>query len=194
MLLPRDLIDEIERELSTCSRQLAVDSRRAKALLELHAEAVVAAARLGRPPSVFEYLDGAPDPEERTRRIAQRHALRASHESLDARGAGVTARVARRARGAGLTARARNPSAPRAGFPHDAVPPGCRRDDARAKRVAALVRRDRQVDTLLVRVRARVVTVACRSVTRASRGWWSCATGNVDRLRSCSWPGWRRCW
>jgi hypothetical protein len=75
--LPRDLIDEIAHELDSCSRQLTVDSRRATGLLELHAEAGAAAARLGRPLTVFDYLDGARGPGERTRRAAQLNALRA---------------------------------------------------------------------------------------------------------------------
>ena len=76
MQLPRDLIDEIERELDSCSRQLTVDSRRARALLELHAEAGVAAARLGRPLTVFNYLDSAGDLHHRARRAAQLRQLR----------------------------------------------------------------------------------------------------------------------
>lgn len=76
MQLPRDLIDEIEAELDSWARQATIDSGRARALLELRAEAGVAAAQLGRPLTVFDYLDRAPDCDARARRKSQLRQLR----------------------------------------------------------------------------------------------------------------------
>ena len=78
MLLPRDLIEEIEHELRTCSHQLATDSHRAEALIELHAEATTAATRIGRPLTLFAYIAAATDAHERARRAAQLRHLRAT--------------------------------------------------------------------------------------------------------------------
>jgi hypothetical protein len=77
MHLPRDLIEEIDHELHTSSRELAADTLRARILIELDLEARATAARLGRPLDILIYLDSARTPAERTRRAAQLRQLRA---------------------------------------------------------------------------------------------------------------------
>ena len=76
MHLPRDLIEEIEHEFHTSSRELAADTLRARILIELNLEARTTAARLGRPLGIQIYLDSARTPAERARRAAQLRRLR----------------------------------------------------------------------------------------------------------------------
>ena len=77
MHVPRDLIDEIQHELLVSSRELAADTARAGALMELTVEASATAARLGRPLSIVNYLESARTPAERSRRAVQVRQLRA---------------------------------------------------------------------------------------------------------------------
>jgi hypothetical protein len=67
-MLPRDLIDEIERELATARVAVSADRARIAALEELQVLALVLAATRGRPATAHELLRAAPSDPERERR------------------------------------------------------------------------------------------------------------------------------
>ena len=67
-MLPRDLIDEIERELATARAAVSADRARIAALEELQVLALVRVATRGRPATAHELLCAAPSDPERERR------------------------------------------------------------------------------------------------------------------------------
>ncbi len=58
MSVPRDLLDEIDRELLLASHALVRDARRLAQLIELNRHALTVSIRLGRPLVVTELVDG----------------------------------------------------------------------------------------------------------------------------------------
>jgi hypothetical protein len=67
-MLPRDLIDEIERELASARESVCADRARIAALEELQVLALVLAATRGRPASPKDLLSAAPTYVEHERR------------------------------------------------------------------------------------------------------------------------------
>ena len=69
MTLPPDLTHEIENELRSARAGVTADRVRVIALEELHALALFFTATHGYPPSVADFLNGAPTGPERERRL-----------------------------------------------------------------------------------------------------------------------------
>jgi hypothetical protein len=69
MSLPRDFLDEIETELAAARRSFTRDRTRTAALEELHQLARAATDALGRPITVFDFIQLAAAREERDRRL-----------------------------------------------------------------------------------------------------------------------------
>jgi hypothetical protein len=67
-MLPRDLVDEIERELTAARAAISADRARIAALEELEALVLVLTATRGRPASTTDLLTAAPTSVERERR------------------------------------------------------------------------------------------------------------------------------
>jgi len=67
-MLPRDLVDEIERELTAARAAVSADRTRIAALEELQVLALMLAATRGRPASPQDLLSAAPTYAERERR------------------------------------------------------------------------------------------------------------------------------
>ena len=67
-MLPRDLVDEIERELTAARAAIGADRARIAALEELQVLVLVLAATRGRPASPKDLLSAAPTHVERERR------------------------------------------------------------------------------------------------------------------------------
>jgi hypothetical protein len=67
-MLPRDLIDEIERELATARASVSADRARITALEELQALTLVLTTTGRRPATAHELLHAAPTDPERERR------------------------------------------------------------------------------------------------------------------------------
>ena len=59
MTIPRDLVDEIRREVADSCRALAREADRLERLVELDRLVLDVALRLGRPPSVLELFEEA---------------------------------------------------------------------------------------------------------------------------------------
>jgi hypothetical protein len=67
--LPRDFLDEVERELAAARAGLAEDETRVEALVVLHALVLQTVARLGRPVTVFEVVRASPAARELVREL-----------------------------------------------------------------------------------------------------------------------------
>jgi hypothetical protein len=67
-IFPRDLVDEIERELATARVAVSADRARIAALEELQVLVLVHAATRGRPTTAQDLLGSAPSDPERERR------------------------------------------------------------------------------------------------------------------------------
>jgi hypothetical protein len=67
-VLPRDFLDEVERELRDARRNLTVDGGRVAALQELRRLVLGLVAELGRPVTVFDVVRTAKEDAERARR------------------------------------------------------------------------------------------------------------------------------
>jgi hypothetical protein len=67
-MLPRDLVEEIERELTTARTAVSAGRARIAALEELHVLVLVLAATRGRPATSQDLLSAAPTYLERERR------------------------------------------------------------------------------------------------------------------------------
>ncbi len=76
MPLPRNFLDEVETELRVEQHRLSRNRDRLEALEELHGLALVLAAELERPVTVFDLIRSASQRNERDRRVALVRRLR----------------------------------------------------------------------------------------------------------------------
>lgn len=67
-MLPRDLVDEIERELTTARTAVSADRARIAAIEDLHVLVLMLAATRGRPTTPQDLLSAANTGPERERR------------------------------------------------------------------------------------------------------------------------------
>ena len=83
ILAVRDFVDEVATELRRAARSLTQNRDRLAVLEELREVAVVLAAELGRPITVFDVIRSAPTSNERERRIQLVRHLRSTAEETD---------------------------------------------------------------------------------------------------------------
>ena len=69
MEIPRDIVDEIERELVATRDRVVTDAERLAQLVELQSLAISASLQLGRPATVVDLFDAAEN-DESTSRVA----------------------------------------------------------------------------------------------------------------------------
>jgi homoserine kinase len=82
MGLPRDFLDEVETELREARRELVQSRERTEALEELRRVALVVAAQLQRPITVFDVIRSTRDRIERERRVCLVKQLRVRNRRL----------------------------------------------------------------------------------------------------------------
>ena len=74
--VPADFLDELAAELETSRENLVRQAERLSVLSELQRAANSATGRLGRPATLYDVIDAAPDPLERARLVELTRRLR----------------------------------------------------------------------------------------------------------------------